>query len=248
MKYLVLIVLSVFFLNCKQEKTEELSAQSIIDSSIEVSGGKQIAASEIGFTFRDIHYKAKRLNGAYALIRKQNKGKDWIIDSLTNTDFKRSVNNTSVEVPDSMVTRYSASVNSVHYFSVLPYGLNDQAVNKKRLEDFSIKGKNYYAIQVTFDPNGGGEDFEDVFIYWINKATEKVDYLAYSYNEDEGKGLRFREAFNERYVNGIRFVDYNNYKPEDATVSLAILPQLFEGGKLQLLSKIELENLSVSLH
>ena len=248
MKYSILILLSIVFLNCKQEKPEQLSAQAIIDNSIKISGGQYITNSNISFKFRAMTYKAIRSSGDYSLIRMQSSGKDWIVDSLTNTGFRRSINYESVDVPDSMMTKYAASVNSVHYFSVLPFGLNDKAVNKTLLEDVSIKNSDYYTIKVTFDQYGGGEDYEDVFIYWINQDTDKVDYLAYSYDENDGKGIRFRDAYNERFVKGIRFVDYNNYKPNDTTIALTDLPLLFENKKLQLLSKIELENIDVTLN
>ena len=52
-------------------------------------------------------------------------------------------------------------------------------------------------------------------------------------------GLRFREAFNERYVNGLRFVDYNNYKPKSLDIPLTQLDELFQNEQLTLLSKIE---------
>ena len=83
-------------------------------------------------------------------------------------------------------------------------------------------------------------------MYWVNTVTSKVDYLAYSYNEDDGKGLRFREAYNERYVKGIRFVDYNNYKPKDNTSKLEELDKQFIDNKLELLSKIELKEVTVN--
>jgi hypothetical protein len=142
---------------------------------------------------------------------------------------------------------YRASVNSVHYFSVLPFGLNDKAVNKTLMGDDTIKTKDYFKVKVTFNPEGGGEDYEDVFIYWINKTNFKVDYLAYSYNEIDGKGLRFRQAYNERFVNGIRIVDYNNYKTENTSIPLEDLGTAFDTDKLVLLSKIELENVEVQL-
>jgi len=148
---------------------------------------------------------------------------------------------------DSMVTKYTASVNSVHYFSVLPYGLNDNAVIRTLLEDERINDTDYYKVKVTFTQDGGGEDYEDVFVYWLNKESFKLDYLAYSYNEDDGVGMRFREAYNERYVNGLRFVDYNNYKAEDTKINLTKLGKAFENNQLKLLSKIELENVKVDL-
>jgi hypothetical protein len=259
MKYLLLITLSVLLFNCKNAKqdisNEKQTAQSIIEQSIHISGGEIIEASTIEFDFRDKHYKAFRDVGTFYLERSFTDNSfqgidsiNEIVDVVSNKGFTRLVDGFLMAVQDSMAVKYSASVNSVHYFSVLPYGLNDAAVVKELLEDVSIKNQNYSTIKVTFNQEGGGEDFEDVFIYWINKETLKVDYLAYSYNEDHGKGIRFREAYNERYNAGVRFVDYNNYKPENSTVSLLKLPQLFENGKLKLLSKIELEHISVVLN
>lgn len=259
MKYPLAILISLFLLNCQNSKTEKssaktISAQAIIDSSIEVSGGKHIDSSLINFDFRDKHYMAFRNRGVYHYERKFTDTTfqyfdtiSSIADLLNNKGFMRLANNFPVSVTDTMAVKYSASVNSVHYFSVLPYGLNDKAVNKELLDDVSINNQSYYTIKVTFDQDGGGEDFEDVFLYWIHKETNKVHYLAYSYNESDGKGIRFREAYNERYIEGIRFVDYNNYKPENASILLADLPKLFENNQLKLLSKIELENITVNL-
>jgi hypothetical protein len=246
MKYSLFVLLSVFLLNCKEKNTKNVPAESLVDQSIEISGGEIVKSSTIAFNFRDTHYKAIRHHGKFQFEREFQDSTSVIKDVLSNENFKRFVNDVEVKVADSMVPRYSASVNSVHYFSVLPYGLNDTAVKKVLLEDISIKNENYHSVQVTFDEDGGGEDFEDVFIYWIHSETYKVAYLAYSYNESDGKGIRFREAYNERYVEGIRFVDYNNFKPENTSVALRDLPQLFENGDLKLLSKIKLESITVN--
>jgi hypothetical protein len=248
MKYFILIVMSVFILNCKNTDAEKLTAQLIINKSIKVSGSNKVAMSTIDFDFRDRHYSAQRNKGKFSLKRLSVEvAKDSVLDVLSNEGFERFLNGKeAVFVEDSMKVKYSASVNSVHYFSVLPYGLNDNAVNKTLLKEVSINDKMYHSIQVTFNQDGGGEDYEDVFYYWINQDTFKVDYLAYSYAEDDGTGFRFREAYNERYIKGIRFVDYNNYKPNDTSVSLSDLPKLFENGELKLLSKIDLENVTVN--
>lgn len=237
------MLLFVSILSCNKEIKD---ADAIIAKSIAVSGGDLIKNSNIEFDFRDMHYSAKRRNGAFVLARISVKESDSIVDMLSNNGFERVVNDRAVKVVDSMVSKYSASVNSVHYFSILPYGLDGGAVNKSYLGDSKLVGKDYYKIQVTFSEEGGGEDFEDVFIYWVNKKTFKVDYLAYSYHEASGVGLRFREAYNERYVAGVRFVDYNNYKPVGNDVALEDLDVLFEENKLRLLSKIELENVVVN--
>ncbi|TXE17475.1 deoxyribose-phosphate aldolase [Psychroserpens burtonensis] len=253
MKYTILALGAFFLLNCKDVKqdvsAETQKVQSIIDKTIEVSGGNKFDKSAIEFTFRATKYTSIRDFDSRVLSRYMiNENNDSVKDVLSSGEFQRFINDFPISVPDSMAVKYSASVNSVHYFAVLPYGLNDLAVKKTLLEDVLVKNNSYYAVKVTFNQDGGGEDFEDVFMYWVNKETNKVDYLAYSYNESDGKGIRFREAYNERYVNGLRFVDYNNYKPADSSISLISLPQLFEKGKLKMISKIELENIAVQLN
>ena len=241
------IVLLFIFISLAFSCNEAIEdANSIINKSIEVSGGELFKRSNISFDFRDKHYKAIRYDGKFRYERVFKDSLGVIKDVLSNKGFERYMNSKPVNVMDSMVPRYTASVNSVHYFSVLPFSLNDKAVNKTYLNQVEIKGKDYFKIKVTFNQDGGGEDYDDEFIYWINAENYKTDYLAYSYNEKDGKGFRFREAYNERYVNGIRFVDYNNYKPKSSLAVLDNLDVLYKKGDLVLLSKIDLKNISVS--
>ncbi|WOD43130.1 DUF6503 family protein [Hwangdonia lutea] len=242
--YFLLFTVTLFFLSC--EKQKELTAQDIVDKTIEVSGGDKIKSATMAFDFRDKHYKATRNNGLFTLERTFTDSLNTIRDVLSNNGFERFINNEIVKVADSMIPRYSASVNSVHYFSVLPYGLNDAAVNKKYIEKVNVKGRPYHKIEITFNQEGGGVDFEDVFVYWVNAENYKTEYLAYSYHENHGIGLRFREAYNERFISGIRFVDYKNYKSKDTSVPVSDLDDLFENNKLELLSKIDLKNISVN--
>ncbi len=246
MKNILLITLSFLLFSCKEKPTEIPNANAIIDASIKVSGGSHIDTSTISFDFRDMHYHAERTGGKFRFERIFKDSVNDIKDVLSNSGFERFRNDSLITIPDSMATKYTASVNSVHYFSVLPYGLNNSAVNKTYLDQVEIKGNSYYKIEVTFNKEGGGEDFEDIFIYWVNILTDKVDYLAYSYKEEDGIGFRFREAFNERYIHGVRIVDYNNYKPKDPSLALKDLDRLFLENKLELLSNIELKNVTVN--
>ncbi len=172
---------------------------------------------------------------------------ELVVDVLTNDDFQRSIDGNLVEVPDTMAVKYGNSINSVFYFALLPYGLNDAAVNKSYLGDVEIKGQSYHKIKVTFDQEGGGTDFQDVFIYWFNNETSHPDYLAYQY-ETNGGGMRFRQAYNERIVNGIRFVDYINYKPKvKGSVQLNAIDKAYTSDQLKELSRIELDDVQVKL-
>ncbi|MBT8245062.1 DUF6503 family protein [Winogradskyella sp.] len=251
MKYKSLLFLIVLLFNCKKDvaKTEAkpLFANEIIDKSIVVSGGEKFNNALIEFNFRDKYYVAKRTSGKYLLERIFKDSTSVVKDVLNNIGFTRFINGEASEVIKEKAETYTASVNSVHYFSVLPYGLNDKAVNKELIGEELINNQDYFKIKVTFDQNGGGEDYDDIFIYWINKDSFRPDYLAYSYHEEDGKGMRFREAYNERYINGLRFVDYNNYKSENLKVKLEDLAKALDDNQLKLLSKIELENIEVQL-
>lgn len=241
MKYLILVLLSFFLVSCQPK---EPSAQEIVDKAIEVSGGERYKQFDLEFDFRDKHYRVKRDNGLYRYERHFKDSLGNVKDIVTNDGFERYINDTLVKVADSMAFKYTNSVNSVQYFILLPHGLNDPAVNKTYLGKSNVKGIDYHKVKITFQQEGGGKDFEDVFVYWINADNFKVDYLAYSYITDGG-GMRFREAYNERYIGGIRFVDYNNYKPKNKDIPLEDLAKALEEGSLELLSKIENENITV---
>lgn len=246
MRYLYFFLL-LFLMSCKPSE-KKFTAQQIIDKTIVNSGADKVLNSEISFKFRGKQYDAFReSDGTFILSRLyEKKGMGIINDLIFNNGFSRLVNAHEFEVPDSMATKYTNSVNSVHYFSVLPYGLNDKAVNKKLLKSSTIKGKAYYKVEITFSENGGGEDFEDVFIYWIGKEDFLIDYLAYSYHTNGG-GKRFRVVNEQSVKNGIRFVNYDNYKPLNKSISLIDIDNAFENNELKKISEIILEDIKVKL-
>lgn len=244
MRYLFIFSLLIL-ISCKPAEAN-LTAQQIIDKTIVFSGVDKVVNSEITFKFRDKQYAATRMNESFKLQRYFIKDSIAIVDGLTNNGYERLENTKRVEVADSMISRYSNSINSVHYFSVLPYGLNDKAVQKKILESSIIKGKEYYKIEISFSENGGGEDFEDIFIYWIGKENFLIDYLAYSYHTNGG-GIRFRVLKEQCVKGGIRFVDYYNYKPIDSEISLLNTDKAFENNRLKKVSEIILKDIKVKL-
>lgn len=243
MKYVYVIVL-VLLVSCNEKKTN-LTAQDIIDKTIENAGGERYEKAEITFTFRNIIYKSFRENGQYSLQRILPDTLNTT-DIITNSGFTRIQKNENVQLADTTAFKYFESVNSVHYFMQLPFGLNDPAVNKRLLEPVSIKGKEYHKIEITFEEADGGVDFQDVFLYWISKDNYTVDYLAYQFFTNDG-GIRFRESFNPRVVEGIRFVDYKNYRPQSTDIDFYKIDELFEQGELIQLSEIIKEKITVRL-
>ncbi len=245
MNYFSILAIALLLVSCKEEKT--LDAQAIVDNAIETAGGDNFENAKITFNFRDKVYKSTRHCNRFELERLAIDSTGTVInDKVSNDGLLRLINEQPQTVADSLVTRISDGVNSVHYFANLPYGLNETAVIKELVGETIIKEQPYYKIKVTFQQEGGGTDFQDVFMYWVHKTNFTVDYLAYSYEVNEG-GVRFREAYNPRMVNGIRFADYNNYKPASKDISLGELDALFEEGNLTLLSKIETEDVAVEI-
>lgn len=243
-----LLFLIVFLVLCASlyAAPETTDAQKIIDRAIEAHGGNHYLASKINFDFRDRHYESERRGGLYHYQRIFSDSSGRVNDHLTNDGFFREVNDEKIDLSEEWQSKYANSVNSVIYFALLPYSLNDPAVQKRYRGAGTIRDEKYHKIEVTFRQEDGGKDYEDVFVYWIHQEKNTMDYLAYEFHTDGG-GTRFREAFNQREVNNILFADYHNYKGPQPGVDLATFDTLFQAGKLKKASEIVLKNVTVTL-
>lgn len=243
-RFFFLITFTLFISCVKKEKP--LTAQQIVDKTLLHSGADKVGNTQIRFQFRDKKYAAIRKNGKFLLERTANNATSTVRDVLSNKGFTRFIDAVPITLVDSLNVKYRNSINSVHYFSVLPYGLNDKAVQKKLLPSSVVSGKDYYKIMITFSENGGGEDFEDVFVYWVGKDDFLIDYLAYSFHTNGG-GKRFRVLKEQYSKNGIRFVDYHNYQPINSETPLIDLDVFFDKKQLKKVSEIILENIEITL-
>jgi hypothetical protein len=223
---------------------DDKPAQQIVDQVVETHGGSAYESFLLEFDFRKRHYTAARNQGLFTYTREFTDSTGRIKDVLDNEGFRRFRNGTLVQIPDERKQAFSRSVNSVIYFVLLPFGLNDKPVNKELITETTIRGEPYNVVRVTFDQRGG-EDHQDVFLYWFHKQKHTMDYFAYSYKVDGG-GIRFREAINPRVKGGIRWQDYINYKPQDESVPLDSLQNMFISGRLEKLSDIVMENVVVT--
>jgi len=245
------LLLLYLFSGCQSRKPENETvsgpttskAQAVIDKAIAAHGGEKFEQLELAFNFRDRHYTASRKNGLYTYTRSFTDSTGQVEDVLKNSGLIRTINGQVKDLPPDRVQAFTSSVNSVIYFALLPFGLNDPAVKKEFLGNVTINQIPYYKIKVGFNPEGGGEDYQDQFLYYINQKTATMDYLAYTFATDGG-GIRFRKAINPRKINGILFQDYINYEPQ-AAIDFWQIEQAFAAGQLKELSRIELQHIQV---
>jgi hypothetical protein len=237
------VILALVGLNSACDQRSE--AQKIIDSAIEAHGGKSFETSKIDFDFRNIHYTIFKSPTAFEYTREFTDSTGTVKDVLNNAGFVRMVNGAKIDtLTEERVGAFSRSVNSVAYFAFLPYGLNDPAAIKTYLGETELNSEKYHLVKVTFQPEGGGEHYEDEFLYWFGKEDFVMDYMAYSYHTDGG-GVRMREVSGVTEVDGIRFQNYLNLKPEDKNTPVEKMQELYISGKLEKLSEIVLENIKV---
>lgn len=242
LKLVFSLVIMFAIADCQAQEADR--AQEIIDKAIEVHGGDAYDNLSVAFSFRDKAYTIKLDGGSYEYTKSYADTTGNVLDVLNNKGFTRTVNGKELNLSDKDRAKYSNSLNSVCYFTLLPKGLNDPAVKKSMIGLNKIAGQKYHVVQVGFNEEGGGDDHEDLFIYWINQKTYTIDYFAYSYHTNGG-GVRFRVAKDQMELGGIRFQNYVNYKHSDATTHLESMPYHYVQGELKKLSEINNESIEL---
>lgn len=210
-------------------------------------GGAVLQRATVTFDFREYHFVVTRNDGMFSYERTYVEDGDSLREVLTNLGVSREVNGEVVVLTEDDERSLRTPLNSVPYFALLPFNLIDPAVQARSLGKTTINGEPYHEIEVTFQEEGGGRDYQDRYVYWFHARDHTMDFLAYTFHTGDG-GTRFREAYNVRTIQGVRFADYHNYTA-DALGSpdspIETFDDLFQSGQVDLLSEINLENIIV---
>jgi len=221
-------------------------ADRIVLASIDRHGGPLLEDSRIRFTFRDAQFDVLTHRGTF---RNERTYRDALGRSITevmaNDGVHMIVNGEEVPLDPAMQAQVETDVNSVVYFAFLPFRLRDPAVRLRYLGPDEVEGRLYHRIEVTFEQEGGGQDWDARFVHWIHAEDHTLDYFAYRYSRGEG-GTRFRRAINAREVGGLLIRDWENFAAPSEVEALEDYPALLESGDLNLLSLIVLEDVQVS--
>jgi endonuclease III-like uncharacterized protein len=241
------LIFILLLIGCNSKPDEKNKAQSVVDKAIASSGKSKLYHAKLNFNFRNKAYESYG-NCDSMVLNRITTTEGFIIKDVykSGENLKRYVNDSLRTIADTTATKISESINSVHYFVQLPVRLNDEAVQKTYVGLDTINNTIYHNVKVNFKKEGGGTDFQDVYLYWFSKDDYKLDYLAYSFVVNGG-GIRFREAFNERYIEGMRFIDYKNYKPKAEDLKLENVFEAFKMNQLELLSRIENKDIKVKI-
>jgi hypothetical protein len=239
--FTVLFSLSLLLVCCggaDEEAAGQSTAVAVIDRAVTAHGMEGLERLSASFRFRDIDYGIEMDDGQFSYTRAftDSLGRS-VRDELTNRGLRRRLDGEVARLSPKDSSAYAESVNSVRYFFLLPYGLHDPAVMAELLEPATIRGQPYDRVRVTFAEEGGGTDHDDVYHYFFNRESGELDYLAYSFEANEG-GIRFREATNKRRVAGVLVQDYINYGTNGADRDLSDIGRRFETGELPELSRI----------
>lgn len=219
------------------------NAQAIVDRSLKEHGVQELEDDSVRFTFRDHRYLHYQNEGRFHYERYALDSSKEYRDVLNNGGFTRYRNGEAVELKKADSLAYAEAINSVNYFAFLPYRLNDPAAKKEHIGQDTVEGTPYDIVRVTFRKEGGGKDHQDIFIYWFRERDARMDFLAYRYFRDDG-GVRFREAFGRRRLEGTLIQHYHNFKASKRT-DLKKLAEHWEKEELEKVSEIRTENVKL---
>ena len=229
------------------------AAAAILDSARAAHGAPVLDRAVVRFGFRGDAYRLRHEDGQFHYRRTYTDSlgrsvTEGIATQAGSIGTYRAVGGDTVSLSASEREAVETTVNSVAYFSLLPEPLSDPAVQPTYSGRDTIDGVPYHRVRVTFQQEGGGADWQDVFLYWFRADTYTMDYLAYAYGQgpDEEAGTRFREAYNVRQVNGVRMADYYNYTVDTLSAEqMTRYPDLLAQDAVRLVSRIELDSIRV---
>jgi len=252
--FLGLLVLSILFVGSGcQSSGGPPDAGAVIDSARSAHGASVLQRATVEFFFRGDDYRIRQDDGRFHYRRAYTDSLDRpVAEGLTNEGVYRVVEGDTVSLTSAERGEVKTTVNSVSYFALLPEPLDEPAVQPTYSGRDTIDGAPYHCVRVTFRQEGGGDDWQDVFVYWFHAGTYAMDFLAYAYglgSDDEETGTRFREAYNVRRVNGVRLADYRNYTADTLVPDqMHRYPDLRDQDELKLVSRIEIDSVRVRPH
>ena len=228
----------------------DAEARDLVFRAREAHGTDAYESAEmLRFDFRGVAFEASRHRSGHTHYRRttlDDQGRT-VIDELADGGVARTVAGEPAALSDDEAARIHTAVNSVVYFATLPAALTDAAVRARALGVDSVMGQPHRLLEVTFDQEGGGDDWEDRYLYWLHPEQGTIEYLAYSYRLAPGAdgptdtGHRFRRVIRVGDADGMRIQDYENLTA-DSLARLEDYPAAYEAGRTTAVSDVRTDN------
>ena len=195
----------------------ETEALALIDRARTHHGSAWLDRAEVRFSFRGTPFVLRRDDGRFRYARTLTDGLGRTVEEVVdNAGAHRFVDGAEVALTAAEAEALTTAVNSVAYFALLPAPLTDPAVRARLLTPDRVGGEDYDRVEVTFARDGGGQDFQDRYVYWLRQLDGRIGHYAYTYDVSPGDtsraatGTRFRVPVGARRVGGALFQDWRN--------------------------------------
>ncbi len=221
--------------------------KALLDTLTRIYGTAHRMAATVQFQLKANTYRIKRNCGQFEFVQiSVNSDKDTLVSKLTNTGFKQRVNGAEQKLSSNKERQSKEVLATLVRKAEFPFGLNSITVRKRYLGDEQVGRKWYEKIKIAFirfyaDP----VDIQQS-ILWIDKENKTLTYTA-AYRGAHQEKLRFQKLINPREINGIRFVDYELYRPKSDTLTLEDAARAFQQNQLKKMKSINFTAIKVEL-
>ncbi|MEL6615870.1 MAG: DUF6503 family protein [Bacteroidota bacterium] len=226
----------------------DAEAVALVRAAQEAHGSDALDGVPFRFTFRGDAFTAERSARGFRYVRTttDDQGRT-VVDVLDNDGLSRTIDGETAPLPEDEVGRLTTAVNSVVYFATLPAPLSDPAVQARVLPLDTLDGTTYDRLEITFAQEGGGNDWEDRYLYWIHPERRTLDFIAYTYalapdaSGENDTGHRFRRVIGTADAGGFRVQDYENLTA-DSLGTLEDYASAYASGRTRAVSEVLTEN------
>ncbi len=226
-------------------------ALALLDRARAHHGSALLDRAEVSFQFRGTPFVLRRDGGRFRYARTTTDSLGRTVEDVVDNDgTHRFVDGAPVPLDSAEAARTETAVNSVAYFALLPAPLADPAVRARRLTPERVGGRDYDRVEVTFAQDGGGQDHQDRYVYWLRQSDGEVGHYAYTYDVTPGDtaraatGTRFRVPLGSRRVGGVLFQDWRNLSA-DSLERLEAFGDVYDRGLAFDVSEVVLDSVRV---
>ncbi len=220
---------------------------AIVEKAIEHHGGDLYRHSE---TELDVCSKSgcfhltARVDGdrwAYTVAGKSGDSRRRVISAHDGLQVWKNGEIEAVEAGEEQ--RYRDWAMARVYFCFLPFRLGDESVYQRDLGLVDWDGRRLHKVKVTFEP-GTSSAAGDEYLYWFDPESARLEYFAYSY-DDNGGGLRFRRAVRHRRIGGLLFFDQENHGADGLGLSVDEIDADYVRDSMRHVSTVRLDPIRV---